>query len=148
MGNVGFPGQQVTEVRPFTLLKQKCLELMTKYLRAIKPKSLYGINICRNRAEPRCLYSCVTQGTTQHNPRPEDWAWPEAPSQLGAGLPGTFPQQSHANPTIRHLLLPPVLPGEKTTHCTKIIVPPAWLWPPPQLCQSSSREALLIPGIS
>jgi len=26
MGTVGFPGQQATEVRPFTLFKQKYLE--------------------------------------------------------------------------------------------------------------------------
>jgi len=67
---------------------------------------------------------------------------------LRAAVPGTFSQKSHASSTVKHCHLPPVLPGEKTTHCTKFIVPPGWQSPPPQLCQSSSYEALLIAGIS
>lgn len=41
MEGVGFPGHQATEVRPFTLFKQKYLELMTNYLGTIKPNILY-----------------------------------------------------------------------------------------------------------
>lgn len=148
MGATGFPGQQATEVRPSTLFKQKYLELMANYLRVIQPSSLCCVNTCWTRADPRCR---VSQGTTRRSPR---WTLAmaggtiSAQSWLRAALPGTFSQKSCANPTVRHHLLPPVLPGGKTTHRTNVVVPPAWQLPPPQLCQSSSCEALLIPGVS
>lgn len=44
MEGVGFPVQWATEVRLFTLFKQKYLELMTYYLAAIKLNFLYGVN--------------------------------------------------------------------------------------------------------
>lgn len=143
MGAIGFPGQQATEVRPSTLSKQKYLELMANYLRVIQPSTLYRVNTCWTRAEPRCQ---VSQGTTRRSPR---WTLAmaggtiSAQPSLRAALPGTFSPKSCANPTVRHHLLPPLLPGGKTTHRADVVVPPAWRLPPPQLCRSSSCEALL-----
>lgn len=111
MGPIWFPGQQATEVRPLTLVKQKYLELMKNYSGAIKPNISHGVNTLWTRAEPRCLYGGVTQLGPGHGQKHH-----RSMSTAQGCPPKTLSQQSHVNPTVRHHLLSPACWKKHSPH--------------------------------